>query len=143
MNMLFANVRYAAEVEPRVCGSVWAKLLSFRKRKSRVCMKICGGTTPANELKRMSRKDRLVMDRIAVGNVPTRLLLLKSSSKRYRRLAIFGEIVPVKLLEFAWKIAKSGSWSRKPSRVGAERPKPLKSIEAMTVAVSLSGGVPQ
>ena len=54
-------------------------------------------------------------------------------------MAIWGEMVPPKLLEFAWKRAIS----MKPSRVEAASWKPLKSIEAKAVAELLSGGVSQ
>lgn len=54
-----------------------------------------------------------------------------------------GGITPEKELELAWKRARSGSWSRNPARVGAERWKPLKSTEATAVAERLSGGASQ
>lgn len=57
----------------------------------------------------MSKNESVGMFRIEDGNVPERRLLLRSSSYRYLSDAIFGEMVPEKLLEFAWKRAKSGS----------------------------------
>ena len=56
---------------------------------------------------------------------------------------MFGEIVPEKKFELAWKSARSGNWSRKPSRLGAVSWNPLKSIEARVVAVRLLGGLSQ
>lgn len=56
---------------------------------------------------------------------------------------MLGEIVPLKKLELAWKRARSGSWSMKPSSVGARRWYPLKSIEANAIALRLSGGLLQ
>lgn len=55
-------------------------LLLLMKRTSRVFLKICGGTDPVKELKRMSKNDRLFMVRTAVGKGPKKLLLLMSSS---------------------------------------------------------------
>lgn len=52
-------------------------------------------------------------------------------------------IVPIELLEFAWKKAISGSLSIKPLRVGALSWKPLKSIELKAIVELLSGGLSQ
>ena len=57
----------------------------------------------------MSKKDKVGRLRTETGNAPESKLLLKSSSYRYLSFAIFGEMVPEKLLELAWKRAKSGS----------------------------------
>lgn len=57
----------------------------------------------------MSKKESVGMFRIEMGNVPERKLLLRSNSYRYFSDASFDEMVPEKLLELAWKRAKSGS----------------------------------
>lgn len=85
------------------------KLLLLRKSASKFCMKICGGTLPVKKLYLMSKKDKVGILRIEIGKTPESKLLLTSSSYRYLSVAIFGEMVPEKLLVFAWNSARSGS----------------------------------
>jgi len=74
---------------------------------------------PVKKLYLMSKKDKVGMLMTDEGNNPENKLLLKSSSYRNLSPAIFGDMVPENLLLFAWKRARSGSWSMKPSSVGA------------------------
>lgn len=119
------------------------KMLLLMKRTSKSFVNSWGGTEPVKRLNRMSRNDKLFMARIEFGNKPENWLLLMSSSYRYGSLAISGGISPEKKLELAWKRATSGSWSIKPERERAVSWKPLKSTEAIAMAVLLSGGLSQ
>lgn len=143
VNLLLAKVKYNTFVSPKSWGSACMKSLSLKKSTSRLCMKISGGTLPEKKLNLMSKNDNMGMFRTASGNGPESKLLLTSSSYKFLSFAIPGDMVPEKLLELAWKRARSGSPSMKPSRVGAASPKPLKSMEATVVAVRLSGGLSQ
>lgn len=113
------------------------KLLLFIKSTSRSKVNTCGEIIPENELNRRSKKVRLVASITLTGNSPVKLLLLRSSSYKYRRLAMLGGIFPVKLFEFAWKIAMSGNSSMKPVRVrsGPAKLKPLKSTVERAVTL--------
>ena len=61
--------------------------------------------------------------RTSIGKAPANLLLLRSSSKKKRRVETLKGIVPVKLLELAWKMVMSGNSSMKPWRLRSGPPK--------------------
>ena len=104
---LFAKTTTEAGEFPRFSGIVDVNLLLFKKIASSVLLKSSGGNSPSKSLNLRSRYLISGIDKMVVGNGPTkRLLLISSSCRSFNLEKLFGRI-PQNLFEFICKSARS------------------------------------
>lgn len=106
---LLANTNTETGEFPRFSGIPNWNLLSLRKMASRSLSNSFDGTEPSNSLNRRSKYLSFGRERNNLGNLPTKRLLLRSTSySSFRRRKVEGT-TPQNLLELIWKIARSVS----------------------------------
>lgn len=108
--LLFANTSTDTGDLPRFCGMPNLNLLSLRKMASRSLSKSLEGTAPSNSLYRRSKYLRDGNLRTTSGNLLTKRLLLRSSSRSSFMWRKVEGTLPQKRLELRWNRARYFNW---------------------------------